>query len=155
MNCGVLMTGRRSSTPRWIGDDQRLIFRTQEPGTIASTADGNVIGQRHIGLTNFLGDDRSHTRITQSALTFAVAGVHVVLGTRMSAFQGAHRADQGGTIHHFGQVGQMLGDSDPRCAGADRLEVACALAIGFHIESVLVAWTTIEPQQHAGFRLDR
>ena len=134
-----------------IVDDERLIAWAEEAGAVAAMADGDEVGQRAVGVADFLGGDGAEAGIDQAAHAFAVAGVQVVVGAGVGAFRGAHAADDGGMVHEPGQPREVLADADAGDVGVDGLERAAVGGAGPQVEGVLVAGAAVHPQEDAAF----
>ena len=101
-------------------------------------------------IAKLLGDDGAHAGILDASLAFLVAGVQVVGSAGVSAFAGAHAADDGGMVDQTCELWEMLTDLD---AGNRRLDLAIRTAVrrfGTEVEGVLVAWAACHPQKDAG-----
>src|SRR5206468_3824058 len=86
---------------------------------VAAVADRHKVRQRVVRVADFLGHDGAQARVHQTADAFLVTGVQVVLGPAVSAFAGAHAADDGAVLHQLGQAREVFADLDAGHAGVD------------------------------------
>ncbi len=135
-------------------DEQRGVLRSEKPGAerrrveVAKRSDAHKARQLGQRIAQLLRHQRTERGIADRRLR-QIAVAQQVRGPAVIPFLGSHRADDGQMLGLRGQLGQVLGNPQPRDAGFDGLETAAVFVPGLQVEGIQLAGAAAHPQQNA------